>query len=100
MDGPRCRGYGARSGYDVRTRCIRGCTERRQGVTPGRIRDESGELPITPFIPTAAAPRSSLGQRWPGGEGATGHSEYDPVAKERRPWNAGRKLGAKRALKA
>ena len=30
---------------------------------------------------------------------AVGHSEYDPVAKERRPWNAGRKLGAKRALK-
>src|ERR1700761_4678303 len=29
-----------------------------------------------------------------------GHSEYDSVAKERRPWNAGRKLGAKRALKA
>jgi hypothetical protein len=29
-----------------------------------------------------------------------GHSEYDPVATERRPWNAGRKLGAKRALKA
>ncbi len=29
-----------------------------------------------------------------------GHSEYDPTAKERRPWNAGRKLGAKRALKA
>jgi hypothetical protein len=29
-----------------------------------------------------------------------GHSEYDPVAKERRPWNAGRTLGAKRALKA
>ncbi|WP_084572916.1 tyrosine-type recombinase/integrase [Methylocapsa aurea] len=28
-----------------------------------------------------------------------GHSEYDPGAKERRPWNAGRKLGAKRALK-
>ena len=28
-----------------------------------------------------------------------GHSEYDPAAKERRPWNAGRKLGAKRALK-
>jgi hypothetical protein len=28
-----------------------------------------------------------------------GHSEYDPVAKEQRPWNAGRKLGAKRALK-
>lgn len=28
-----------------------------------------------------------------------GHSEYDPGAKERRPWNAGRKLGGKRALK-
>lgn len=27
-----------------------------------------------------------------------GHSEFDPGAK-RRPWNAGRKLGAKRALK-
>jgi integrase len=28
-----------------------------------------------------------------------GHSEYDPCFKDRRPWNAGRKLGAKRALK-
>ena len=28
-----------------------------------------------------------------------GHSQYDPGAKERRPWNAGRKLGGKRALK-
>lgn len=28
-----------------------------------------------------------------------GHSEYDPAFAERRPWNAGRKLGAKRALK-
>ena len=28
-----------------------------------------------------------------------GHSEFDPGAKDRRPWNAGRKLGAKRALK-
>ena len=27
-----------------------------------------------------------------------GHSEYDP-GKDRRPWNAGRKLGAKRALR-
>jgi len=27
-----------------------------------------------------------------------GHSEYDPAAKERRPWNAGRMVGAKRAL--
>ena len=28
-----------------------------------------------------------------------GHSEYDPGVKNRRPWNAGRKLGGKRALK-
>ena len=28
-----------------------------------------------------------------------GYSEYDPGIKGRRPWNAGRKLGAKRALK-
>jgi len=28
-----------------------------------------------------------------------GHSEYDPAMQDRRPWNAGRKLGAKRALK-
>ena len=28
-----------------------------------------------------------------------GHSEHDPATKERRPWNVGRKVGAKRALK-
>ena len=28
-----------------------------------------------------------------------GHSAYDPSVKDRRPWNAGRKPGAKRALK-
>jgi len=28
-----------------------------------------------------------------------GHSEYDPGVKDRRPWNAGRMMGAKRALK-
>ena len=28
-----------------------------------------------------------------------GHSQHDPDYKNRRPWNAGRKLGAKRALK-
>ena len=28
-----------------------------------------------------------------------GHSEFDPVIQERRPWNAGRMVGAKRALK-
>ena len=30
---------------------------------------------------------------------AMGHSEYDPAAKGRRPWNVGRTVGAKRALK-
>ncbi len=29
-----------------------------------------------------------------------GYSEHDPGAKARRPWNAGRLVGAKRALKA
>jgi integrase len=33
------------------------------------------------------------------GENTMGHSEYDPAFAERRPWNAGRKIGAKRALK-
>ena len=28
-----------------------------------------------------------------------GHSEFDPAIRERRPWNAGRIIGAKRALK-
>jgi integrase len=28
-----------------------------------------------------------------------GHSAYDPASRERRAWNAGRKLGAKRALR-
>lgn len=28
-----------------------------------------------------------------------GLSQYDPVSQERRAWNAGRKVGAKRALK-
>src|SRR6267154_5747690 len=32
-------------------------------------------------------------------EKAMGHSEYDPAAKDRRPWNVGRMVGAKRALK-
>ena len=35
VDGPRSRWYGASSGYDLRTRCIRGCTERHQGISPG-----------------------------------------------------------------
>ena len=28
-----------------------------------------------------------------------GHSQYDPAAQNRRAWNAGKKVGAKRALK-
>src|SRR3984885_10433397 len=32
MDGPRSRGYGARSGYDVRTRRLRGGPEGRDAV--------------------------------------------------------------------
>ena len=32
-------------------------------------------------------------------EKAMGHSECDPAAKDRRPWNVGRMVGAKRALK-
>jgi integrase len=32
-------------------------------------------------------------------EKAMGHSEYDPAAKDRRQWNVGRMVGAKRALK-
>ncbi|HVI51811.1 MAG TPA: tyrosine-type recombinase/integrase [Candidatus Sulfotelmatobacter sp.] len=28
-----------------------------------------------------------------------GHSEFDPGTRDKRPWNAGRKIGAKRALK-
>src|SRR5579864_3593591 len=39
----------------------------------------------------------SPGRWWPEEENAMGHSEYDPAAKERRPWNAGRMVGAKRA---
>ncbi len=42
---------------------------------------------------------SPPGRWWPEKEKATGHSEYDPAAKDRRPWNVGRMVGAKRALK-
>src|ERR1700735_334330 len=46
MDGPRSRGYGARSGYDVRPRRLRGSPEGRDGVnrdvhiTPRKIEVE------------------------------------------------------------
>jgi hypothetical protein len=33
------------------------------------------------------------------GEITMGHSEYDPAVRERRAWNAGRIVGAKRTLK-
>jgi hypothetical protein len=45
------------------------------------------------------APCSPPGRRWPEQEKVMGHSEYDPAVKERRQWNAGRMVGAKRALK-
>src|SRR5579862_2615524 len=45
MDGPRSHRYGTRSGYDVRTRCVRGCTERIQGINPGQA--ESDRFPRT-----------------------------------------------------
>jgi hypothetical protein len=32
-------------------------------------------------------------------EMAMGHSAFDPAAKDRRPWNVGRMVDAKRALK-
>jgi hypothetical protein len=42
---------------------------------------------------------SSWSMWWPEEENAVGHSEYDPAAEDRHPWNAGRMVGAKRALK-
>src|SRR5271154_5906735 len=59
MDGPRSRGYGARSGYDVRTRCIRGCTERRQGVSPKRISGMRRRLPASAWDASREALNSS-----------------------------------------
>jgi len=47
-DGPWSRGCGARSGYDVRARCIRGCSERRQGVSRGRIGNETENARFCP----------------------------------------------------
>src|SRR5690348_4777317 len=40
-------------------------------------------------------PRGQSGQQ----EDKMGHSEFGPAIRERRPWNAGRMVGAKRALK-
>ena len=37
MDGPGCRGYGTRSGYDVRTRRLRGGPELTATYTPLKI---------------------------------------------------------------
>ncbi len=54
-------------------------------------------LPLSASPRGHLAPRCSLGHVGRG-RTAMGHSEYDPGAK-RRPWNAGRKLGAKRPLK-
>ena len=43
--------------------------------------------------------RSPPGRWWPGEKKAVGHSKYDRAAKDRRPWNAGRTVDPKRALK-
>jgi hypothetical protein len=42
---------------------------------------------------------SPFGRSWPQRRNAIGHSEHDPDSGNRRAWNAGRKIGAKRALK-
>jgi hypothetical protein len=52
-----------------------------------------------PLRDTRAMPSSS-GRCWPARRKVMGHSEYDPGFKNRRAWNSGWKLGAKRALKA
>jgi integrase len=44
---------------------------------------------------TANPPTGHSGQQ----EDKVGYSEFDPAIRERRPWNAGRMVGAKRALK-
>jgi hypothetical protein len=44
---------------------------------------------------TANPPTGRFGQQ----EDKMGYPEFDPVIRERRPWNAGRVVGAKRALK-
>jgi len=46
-------------------------------------------------VPSAVLLLANQGQE----ESKMGHSEYDPASQERRAWNAGRKLGAKRPLK-
>src|ERR1051326_938483 len=45
-----------------------------------------------------AMPSSSVRQV-PARRRSMGHSKYDPGFKDRTPWNAGRKVGAKRAVK-
>ena len=44
----------------------------------------------------AADPLHGQSGQW---EDKIGHSEFDPASRERRPWNAGKVVGAKRALK-
>ena len=60
-------------------------------------RPENGSPLLAGFDPQVAAVLFSASH----GRGRTtvGRSEYDPVNGERRAWNAGRKIGAKRALK-
>jgi uncharacterized protein YbjT (DUF2867 family) len=46
MDGPRRRGHGARGGHDVRTRCFRGGTECRHGVSRKTSGDVKARMPL------------------------------------------------------
>src|SRR5215208_3406250 len=75
-------------------------TGRTQDCTPTKHAKPS-QIPCNAGAISARnrAVSSSPGRDWPARRQAMGHSEYDPGFKDRRPWNAGRKLGAKRALK-
>lgn len=69
-------------GHCFHQRPLRGKQKLRSNVVSGRLSREAFYL-------------------WPSGpqEMCHGISEFDPAARERVSWNAGRKVGAKRALK-
>jgi site-specific recombinase XerC len=76
-----------------------------QGMTAGPllVHQHTAPFPRSGFVlrPSASSvrcrniPLAEVARR----KQIMGHSEFDPAVKSRRPWNAGRKLGAKRALK-
>jgi hypothetical protein len=73
------------------------------GVALADLEDRRQNSPSASGHSSSASRSSAIPspcQQRPGGGRAMRHSEYDPGAKDRRrPWNAGRKLGGKRALK-